>query len=172
MFRKRVSYFFILAAAVLSLSTAACFRFETPPGPDLAGGVYENTGYESFHWQEGLHILIWHDALTTSTCDSQGATNNDTHLVQCRAQAENGTEIFWEIETKDGRTAILTINNQPFDLSAGNVFLISTAEGSADIQQLERDLSGITPQDHESITQYGLADPDIAAFVQATVPDE
>ena len=172
MFRMRISYFFVLMAALLSLGTAACFRFETPPGPDMVGGAYENAGYETFHWQEGLDILIWHDALSTSTCDSQGATNNDTHRVQCRAQAENGAEIFWEIETKDGRTATITINNQPFDLSAGTVFLIHASGDPTDIQQLERDLSGITSQDHESITQYGLADPDIGAFIQSTAPEE
>lgn len=155
----------------LGLGLAACFGRTTPPGPDMAGGGYESATYEYFHWQEGMNILIWHDANTSSTCNSSGSTRSDTHLVQCQAVAEDGFELFWQIETTDGRSAQFTINNQPFDLADGTAFLITTADDQLDIQQLERDLSGVNAE-HQSITEYSLADPEINQFIQSTVPAE
>ena len=99
------------------------------------------------------------------------ATDDDTHLVQCQALSESGYDFFWQIETKDGRTAQFSINNQPFDLADGTVFLVTTASGQTDIQQLQRDLSGLTADD-PSITAYSLADPDINQFIQSTTPEE
>ena len=120
---------------LLGLGLAACFGRTTPPGPDMAGGAYESASYEYFHWREGLDIMIWHDAVSSSVCNSSGSTSSDTHVVQCQATSESGDDLFWQIETSDGRTAQLSINNQLFDLANGTVFLITTAGGQTDIQQ-------------------------------------
>ncbi len=162
---------FVFLIGFLSMATAACFRSTTPPAPDMAGGVYEYAGYEFFHWQEGLDIMIWHDAIGSGTCDSSGATDDDTHLVQCQALSASGYDFFWQIETKDGRTAQFSINNQNYDLADGSVFLVTTANGQTDIQQLQRDLSDLNADD-PSITSYSLADPDINQFIQSTAPEE
>ena len=137
----------------------------------MAGGVYEFAGYEYFHWQEGLNILIWHDAITNSACNSSSSTSSDTTFVQCQAMSEDGYDFFWQIETGDGRTAEFSINNQPFDLADGTVFLVTTANGQTDIQQMQRDLSAVSASD-QSITQFSLADPDIGQFIQSTSPEE
>ncbi len=158
-------------SVLLGLGLVACFGRTTPPGPDMAGGGYENAGYEYFHWREGLDILIWHDAVTSSFCNSSGSTSSDTHMVRCQAVSEDGFELFWQIGTADGRTAQLTINNQPFDLTDGSVFLIATAEDQLDIQQLERNLSGVNAE-HQSITDFSLDDPEINQFIQSTAPEE
>lgn len=160
-----------LFVLLISLVTAACWRAETPPAPDMAGGVYEYAGYEYFHWQEGLNILIWHDAIASANCDSSGATDVDTHLVQCWTQSETGQEFAWQIETDNGRTAQFSLDGQSFDLAAGTVFLVTTANGTVDIQQLERDLSGVNSE-NESITRFSLADPDINQFIEAAAPDQ
>jgi hypothetical protein len=161
----------VLLTGFLSVVTAACFGRTTPPGPDMAGGVYEFATYEYSHWQEGLNILIWHDANASSTCNSSGSTSSDTHLVQCQAVSEDGFELFWQIETSDGRSAQFTINNQAFDLADGTVFLITTDDDQLDIQQLQRDLSGVNAE-HQSITDFSLDDPEINQFIQSTVPEE
>ena len=169
---NRNNLIYLLSLSVLfSLGLVSCFRSSTPPGPDMAGGVYEYAGYEFFHWQEGLNILIWHDAIATSSCDSSGATDNDTHLVQCQAVSEAGYDFFWQIETDDGRTAQFSINSQPFDLANGTVFLVTTADGQMDIQQIERTLSGVNAES-QSITQFSLDDPEISQFIQSTAPAE
>jgi len=170
MSRNNLTYLLSLSV-LLSLGLISCFRSSTPPAPDMAGGVYEYAGYEFFHWQEGLDIMIWHDAISSGTCNSSGTTDNDTHLVQCQAASENGFDFFWQIETNDGRTAQFSINNQPFNLADGTVFLVTTADGQVNIQQLQRDLASIEAND-PSITAYSLADPEISQFIQSTAPEE
>jgi hypothetical protein len=168
---NRNKMIYLLSLSIfLGLGLAACFG-RTPPGPDMAGGGYENASYEYFHWQEGLNVLIWHDANTSSTCHSSGSTRSDTHLVQCQAVSEDGFEFFWQIETSDGRTAQFTINNQPIDLANGTVFLITLDSDLLDIQQLQRDLSGVSAE-HQSITQFSLDDREINQFIQSTAPKE
>jgi hypothetical protein len=46
--RKNLIYLLLL-----SLSLAGCFGRTTPPGPDMAGGGYENVNYDYFDWEEG-----------------------------------------------------------------------------------------------------------------------
>lgn len=162
----------VLLTGFLGLATVSCFRSTTPPAPGIAGGVYEYSGYEYFHWQEGLDILVWHDAVASSGCDSSGSTSSETHLVQCQAMSKDGYEFFWQIGTNDGRTAEFSINNQSFDLADGTIFLVTTADGVMDIQQLQRDLSDIDHTNDQSITQFGQADPDISQFIQSTLPEE
>ncbi|WP_420641588.1 neocarzinostatin apoprotein domain-containing protein [Candidatus Leptofilum sp.] len=167
---KRIVSLFVLAWIIM-LALAACFRRETPPGPNMAGGSYESAGYDYFLWQEGLGIMIWHDAIQSSTCDSGGAVGDATNLTQCAAVSESGSGFTWQIETADGRSAQIQIDNQQFDLANGTVFLVKTAGGETEIQQLQRDLSGVTSEG-SSITTFGLADPEISQFVQAISPDE
>jgi hypothetical protein len=164
--RNRFLFLFVLAG-LISLGTAACLRTETPPGPNTAGGVHESAAYSYFQWPEGLAIMIWHDAISSSTCDSGGATSNNTNLTQCSAVSEAGSGFTWQIATEDGRTAQFSINDQLFDLANGTVFLVRTAGGEPEIQQLERELSGVTPEGN-SITTFSLADPEIEPFIQST----
>ena len=161
----------IILALLLSLSATACWRSQTPPGPDMAGGGYENAMYEFFHWQEGLNIMVWQEVVTESSCDSSGSTNVDTHFVQCRALTQDGLEFTWQIATKDCRTAEFRLDGQPYDLADGNLFLINIENGILDVQQLQRDFSEVDPT-HDSITQFGQADPDISQFIKnAAAPD-
>ncbi len=156
---------------LLGLGLTACFRATTPPGPDMAGGGYENANYEFFHWQEGLNIMIWHESVTESSCDSAVGYGVDTNIVQCRLLTKSGFEFTWDIATKDGRTAEFMLAGQPYDLDNGNVFLIKTVDGQLDVQQLPRDLSDVDTT-HDSITQFGLSDPAISQFIEATTPDD
>ena len=168
--RNRILSLFVLAGVVV-LGMTACFRRETPPGPNMAAGSYENAGYDYFLWQEGLGIMIWHDAIQSSTCDSGGAVGDATNLTQCAAVSESGAGFTWQIESADGRSAQIQIDTQQFDLANGTVFLVKTAGSQTEIQQLQRDLSGVTSEG-SSITDFGLNDPDISQFIEATSPTE
>jgi hypothetical protein len=162
--RKNLIYLLLL-----SLSLAGCFGRTTPPGPDMAGGGYENVNYDYFDWEEGLNVMIWHEGVTTSGCNSSGSTSSVTHLVQCQATTQSGLEYAWQIATKDGRTAEFTLDGQPYDLADGNVFLITLTNGILDVQQLPRDLADVATT-HDSITEFGLDDPDIRHFIETAVP--
>jgi hypothetical protein len=156
-----------LCAILMILLSAGCspLPVSTPPAPDMAGGVYVHVAYEYFHWQEGLDVMIWYNAPQSSSCDSSGSTSTKTHVVQCQAISETGQSFDWQIETSDGLTGKFVLNNNQFDLTEGNVFVVSTAQGQIDIQQFQCDLSSVRPES-ESITEFGLNDPDIAEFIQ------
>ena len=138
----------------------------TPPAPDMVGGVYVHAAYEYLHWQEGLDVMIWYEATQSSSCDSSGSTSAKTHVVRCQALSESGLSLDWQIETSDGLTGKFSLNNNQFDLSAGNVFVVSTAQDPPEIRQFQRDLSSVKPE-NESIIEFGLNDPDIAKFIQS-----
>lgn len=162
--RKNLIYLLLL-----SLSLAACFGQTTPPGPNMAGGGYENVNYDYFDWEEGLNVMLWHEGVTTSGCNSSGSTSSDTHLVQCQATTQSGLEYTWQITTKDGRTAEFMLDGQPYDLAEGNVFLITLTNGILDVQQLPRDLTDVATT-HDSITEFGLDDPAIRHFIETAAP--
>ncbi|MCJ7567530.1 MAG: hypothetical protein MUO58_08325, partial [Anaerolineales bacterium] len=122
--------------------------------------------YEYFHWKEGLDVMIWHDAIESSSCDSSGSTSAKTHVVRCQAISESKQSFDWQIETSDGLTGEFVLNNNQFDLSDGKIFVVSTAQDPIEIQQYQRDLSGVRPE-RESIVEFGLNDSDIEGFIQS-----
>ena len=147
-----------------------CSPKTTPPAPDMAAGVYLQSGYELFHWSEGLNIMIWHDGVASSACASSGSTGKVAHIVQCHAISRESHHFDWRIETDDGIAAIVTIDDAAFDLESGNVFIISTAGGGTHVRQFQRDLSNIKPQS-DSILEFSLMDVELQEFIQATSSD-
>ena len=139
----------------------------TPPAPDMAGGAYLQSGYEFFRWSEGLRIMIWHDAVSSSGCGSSVSTRDRTHVVECFAISQDGQRVDWRLETDDGLTALFTIDGATYDLGSGNLFLVSTAGVETEVRQAQRDLSGVEPQ-NDSILEFSLKDEDIQAFIQST----
>jgi hypothetical protein len=63
-------------------------------------------------------------------------------------------------------TGEFTINDEPYDLSAGAIFIVSIADGVTDIQQFQGNLTNVNP-DHESIVAYGMSDKDIKQFIDS-----
>lgn len=114
--------------------------------------------------------MLWHTSVPDSTCDSSSDTSVDITLVQCQLRTADGFEFAWQINTEDGRTAEFMLDGQPYDLADGNLFLITIENGVLDVQQMERDLSGVAAN-HDGVTQFGLADPDISQFIEAATPE-
>lgn len=156
----------LFLATILFWGMFACSSGSTPPAPDMAAGVYDNVAYEFFHWEEGLNVMIWHDAIRSSTCNSSGSTSDPVHTVDCYAASTEDLQFDWQIKTVDGMTGEFTINDEPYDLSAGAIFIVSIADGVTDIQQFQGNLTNVNP-DHESIVAYGMSDKDIKQFIDS-----
>lgn len=160
-----------LIATLLCLGALACSPAFTPPGPTMAAGVYVEAGYEFFHWDEGLVVMLWHDATASSMCDSSGSTRDPIHTVDCQAVSHGGHSFKWRIETTDGVTGQFSIDDKLYKLSDGSLFIVRTAGGTNEIQQLQRELSYVDPENDNSITEYGLNDPDIKPFIQSILSE-
>jgi hypothetical protein len=159
----------LFLATILFWGMFACSPRSTPPGPDMAAGVYIDVAYEFFHWEEGLNVMIWHDAVSSSSCNSSSSTDDPINTVDCSAASSAGDQFDWEIKTDDGIMGDFRINGDPYDLSAGAIFIVSIVDGVTDIQQLQGDLTNVMP-DHDSIVAYGLNDEDIERFIQSVSP--
>ena len=88
-------------------------------------------------------------------------------IVNCEAFSPAGQRLDWQIETVDGLTAEFRINGERYDLSDGNIFLMSTANDMTHIQQTQGDLSSLSLE-YDDIVSYGLGHTDIAQFIQLT----
>ncbi len=83
---------------------------------------------------------------------------------------EEGRIMEWRCVTPDGRTGTMTIDGAHYDLSKGNVFLITTEpgfpKGFLKITQIARDL-GPFQSDFSNIHELTKTDPEIKAFIEA-----
>lgn len=154
----------ILLLTFLGFLFAACTPASTPPGPDMAAGVYIQSGYEFYRWEEGMNLMIWFDRAKSSACSSSSSTSDPLFVLRCHAVSRSDVRFDWYLETDDGVTADFSIDGKPFDLENGKLFLIRTSTGEAEVMQIERDLSGIRP-DADTITEFGLNDPVIQEFI-------
>jgi hypothetical protein len=154
----------ILPLAFSGFLFAACSPASTPPGPDMAAGVYIQSGYEFYRWDEGLTLMIWFDGANSSACSSSSSTSDPKFVLRCHAISRSDVHFDWYLETEDGVTAGFSIDDKSFDLENGKLFLITTSIGEAEVLQIERDLSGVRP-DADSIIEFSLTDPTIQEFI-------
>lgn len=154
-----------LAAILISLLLVACGG-ATAPGPNaISGSVEGGVNYLLLDWQEGLRIMFWDDVAygghfssgSSSTADALFRQEGDT-------QGADGRGYAYTLETSDGLEADFAIDGVDYDLSQGNVFVISVAGDGKEIQQLDVDLAGVSPT-YEGIEAFGRATPAIAAFI-------
>lgn len=161
--RSRLTLALILSIIILAL--VACGR-STPPGPNAVfGGIGSEAGYLLLDWQEGLRILIWDDIVEGDHHNSgSGSTTDPVFHQSGGASAPDGRGYEYSVETSDGQQADFTIDGIPYDLAQGKLFLIRTAGDGTQVQQLDLDLSNLTPT-NDGIEAFGQATPEIAAFI-------
>jgi hypothetical protein len=145
----------------------ACSPASTPPGPDMAAGVYIQSGYEFYLWEEGLTLMIWFDGAKSSACSSSSSTSDPVFVLRCHAITTTDVRFDWLLETEDGVTAEFSIDGQPIDLDDGKLILIRTSSGDAEVLQIERNLSSVRPE-ADSIIAFSLGDPVIQEFIHAS----
>jgi hypothetical protein len=167
MSRPRYDVALVFLAIGLLLAVSGCSR-TTPPGPDTAYGQFQGAGYLFYRWEQGLRLMIWHDA-SSATSSGSGSTSDPIYRVEGQAVYPDDSTLNWTIETKDGQSAQFTLNGTNYDLSAGTLFLIRTSGGSIQVEQLRSDLSSVQLE-RDSILAFAQADPDIARLIEDTRP--
>jgi hypothetical protein len=160
----RMAPLLLLLLAMLLMSTMVGCGKSTAPGANIAGGVYKQSGYTLMKWEEGLAIMIWHDAIAASNSHGSSSTGSSVYTLKGHAESKNGTRVEWDLETSDGKTAQFIIDNTNYDLSEGALFIISTKTGTITIMQLNRDLSDVQPE-YDSCVAFGENDLDVADFL-------
>jgi hypothetical protein len=141
-----------------------CQRY-TPPGPNTHTAKVEDTSYVLLRWDEGLSVMMWFDFTGVVFTSGQGSTSDPIYTASGHKEATDGRRVEWQFKTEDGITATCKINETKYDLSKGTLFLISTRNDRVSIQQIERDLSGVSPT-VESCTDFAKNDPDVSAFIK------
>jgi len=150
--------------AIMLISTFLGCSKSTAPGPDMAGGVFEEASYTLMKWKEGLTLMIWHEALASSNNHGSSSTESSVYTLEGYTESEDGIRIEWHLETSDGKTAQFAIDNTSYDLSEGSLFIISTIIEAPTVLQLNHDLSGVQPN-YDSCIAFGKSDPDVASFI-------
>jgi hypothetical protein len=164
----------LIAGLVISCSPGT-----TPPGANTIYGGVEEARFSYHYWQEGLAILFWHDHVRGGEgCSGSGSTEDPVYRLECDVESEDGQTFSWQVHTRDGVTADMWIDGQSYDLSQGNMFLVSMGETGPEVQQLQRDFSTLERSD-EAIAAMATTDPDVANFIaglaaegDAASPDE
>jgi hypothetical protein len=148
---------------LLAIFLASCGR-STPPGANSIWGTVEHTNYLLLDWPEGLRILIWDDIFEGEHhYHSESSTGDPTFHLSGNAQSAAGQSYEYNLETRDGLQADFTIDGTQYDLEQGKLFLIHTAGGAMQVEQLDLDLSGLSPT-YEGVEEFGQQTPEIAAM--------
>ena len=155
-----------LLIIVVAAAVAACTGSSSPPGANKYLGSLEQGGYLLLRWQEGLDVMIWHDFACSAVAHSAGSTEDRVYTERGSARSADGRSFEWELQTTDGRTGQMRIGKASYDLSAGTLFIVTTSGGTADVRQLDRDLSTV-PLDHDGILAFAEKDPDLANFLNS-----
>jgi hypothetical protein len=153
----------LLAAILLS----ACGR-TTPPGPNtIFGGAANQTSYVLFDWAQGLRVLIWDNVEGGHSYHGSGSTTDPVYRQEGEVTAGEEAGYSFVLETEDGLSATFTLGGQPYDLSRGRLFVVRyLGGGQMEVQQLDRDLSGIEPT-REGLEAFGRSEP---AIVELAAP--
>ncbi|UCC87111.1 MAG: hypothetical protein JSV81_20030 [Anaerolineales bacterium] len=157
----------VLLIALLLATFSACSPKSTPPGPDTTAGAIEQAGYAFYRWEEGLALMIWHDAIAAYMSSGSGSTASPVYELKSYAETQDGRRVDWELQTSDGKTAQFMIDNTGYDLSKGTLFIITTKNDQTEVRQLFRNLSDVQPN-RESCLAFARSDPDLASFINDT----
>lgn len=154
----------IIFCTILGFTIAACSVASTPPRPEIIPGVYMQSGFEFYRWNEGLTVMLWHDGIKSSGCES--STRQQNFAMQCFAVSEDGQRFNWNLETGEGENAKFSISDQSYDLTNGSLFIIRNSTDGLSVTQLCRDLSKVAVN-AEGVTEFGLSDSTVRDFIKS-----
>ena len=170
------SLILIVSLLAILLGLSACASKTTPPGANMIYGTFiepEGFGgsYTLLQWKEGLSISIMDDSQGAHQSSGSGSTEDPVWRGKGSISSQNGHDITWQVETTDGKTAKFFINEQPYDLTQGTLFLIKTDSGSPQIVQYKSRYIG-TCADNESCPLLLKQDPAVLQFIQETLQSQ
>jgi Tol biopolymer transport system component len=154
-----------LSALISLIIVLAACSGSTPPGPNSVSGVAGQASYLLIDWEEGLRILIWDDIPYGGHGSASSSSTSDPPFHQeGSAQSADGRSYEYSLETIDGQQADFTIDGIPYDLKQGNLFLIRTTGGATQVEQLDIDLTSLSPT-NAGIEDFGRKVPQIAVLM-------
>jgi hypothetical protein len=161
-FRLRIITFIMLIMG----TTAACMYRTTPPGPSTISGTIAEAGYSLHRWDQGLTLLILHDAPAGFVCEGSGNTSNPEYVLECHVGSGLNDDLSWEIRSESGYEIQITIDQKQFELSDDALFLAMETNGAYEVEKIDRRLSDVEFE-HEAILRLAEVDPAIQAFITA-----
>jgi hypothetical protein len=90
-----------------------------------------------------------------------GGADSEGRFNWRNVSADGRRRVEWQWESRDGKGGPVTINGKTFDLSAGNLFLVTTKGEKAGVVQLRRDFQG----DETTLNDLAANDPELKRFV-------
>lgn len=152
-----------LIVILVLLSLGAC-QSKTPPGSAVFSNTVNEAGCTFLIWQEGLRLMLWTDITGESGTNSSTSTSDPMFRQTGYAQAADGRRVEWQLETADGQTGTFKVGDQRFDFTQGTLFLIETAQGSPQVQQLQYDFAPL-PSDPSSCESVATNNPEVQRFI-------
>ena len=165
----------MFAAIIVSgLLSAGCKPQQSLSMPDLGGPSGTVTWSASAEAKQpvpgidqasicyaGKTFVVW------SAFDGGGGSNWSANVHgfkgQGRLWSRDHGHVQFQLETKDGKTGPVTINEVEYDLENGGLFLVSTVNDEIQIEQLKRDMSAVKFE-RESLAAFARQDAEITAF--------
>lgn len=152
---------FIIAGILLG-----CSPKSTPPGANSVYGGLDVARFSYHYWEEGLAILIWHNfTYGGEGCSGSGSTEDPVYRLVCDVESADGQSFSWKMHTQDGIKADMWIDDESYDLSQGNMFLVRAQDGGIQVGQYQRDSSKLEPT-VENINALSTSDPDVSDFIE------
>lgn len=155
---------------LLGMLAQGCGGTVTEPKTGSVSGVWHGAtpdGAKFFfkEWKEGLAILIVHHC--DSTRSHGGAEFGEPYRWQAEAKWWDGDSgalkpgFKCDLETMDGRTATIKINNVDYDLAKGPVFRVLMDGDKAVVKQFDYDLSSVEFSDLSSCSDFIFGHPEL-----------
>jgi hypothetical protein len=154
-----------IASILLILGTfSACARRTTPPGPNTISGTIAKAGYSLHRWDQGLTLLILHDAPSGFVCEGSGSTSKPEYVLECHTNTHLNSALSWQIRSESGRIVRITIGTEQFVLTDDALFLARKTNGTYSVFTKDLKLSDVEFE-HEAILQLAETDPEIQVFI-------
>ncbi|MCA8987207.1 MAG: hypothetical protein KDA78_06180 [Planctomycetaceae bacterium] len=135
------------------------------PGIDAAS-VSEVTLYAGP--PEGVSFVVWSD-LPNSRSGNGGGGARDGAAYKGYHRAKDGRRIDIKAESRDGKTATISIDGVSYDLAKGGLLLVSTQQQPAIVKQVNLDLKTV-PNGQEALSRFASTTVDIRTFFQDQRP--
>jgi hypothetical protein len=118
-------------------------------------------------WKQGPIIMICCD-IAGAGCGTSDGYSGPPPVRQASgsASARDGRRMDWILERTAGQSAKFWVNGKEYDLSRGTLFLVKTKAGKTEVEQLDRDLSAVQP-DQESCKKFAQEDPAVSMLIGA-----
>jgi hypothetical protein len=156
-----------LSVAMILACLIGCDRFKprsTPPGPTTMGGTVAHGAYTFLRWKGGPTILICSDFGGTSSHGS-GTTEDPVWRESGYHASHDGRRFEWHSENTKSLDVKFTLAGKEYDLTNGTMFLVTVTNGETEVQQINRDLSGVQFT-AESSQAFMRQDPDVSKLIK------